>query len=61
MTLKIAHSGNPTCVLEFYEKLLIQVKSLETIGKLNTIKGHVRSTWIELSQIRSDLIRLDGE
>ena len=61
MVLPIVHGSNPIGIHEFYEKLLTHVQSLETIGKLNTIEGYVRSNLVKLPQIRSDLVRLDGE
>ena len=46
-------------ILEFYEKLLINVKSLETMSKLNQINGYVQITLDKLQPIRADLVRLD--
>ena len=46
-------------IYEFYEKLLIKVQSLETIGKLNQINGYVQITLNKLQPIRADLVRLD--
>ena len=61
MTFPIVHRSNPICICEFYEKLQTHVQSLETVRKLNAIKVYVRNTLDKLPQIRSDLVRLDGE
>ena len=61
MTFPIVHRSNPICIYEFYEKLQTHVQSLETVRKLNAIKVYVRNTLDKLPQIRSDLVRLDGE
>ena len=44
---------------KLYEKLLINVQSLETMGKLNQINGYVQITLKKLQPIRADLVRLD--
>ena len=44
---------------KFYEKLLFNVQSLETMGKLNQINGYVQITLDKLQLIRADLVRLD--
>ena len=59
--LPIVHGSNLIHIHEFYERLLTHVQSLETIEKLNTIEGYVRNTLDKLPQIRSELVRLDGE
>ena len=61
MTLQIVHGSNPISIHEFYEKLLTHVQSLETMGKLITIEKYVRNTLDSIPQIRSNLVRLDGE
>jgi len=58
--------GNPgfaelSKVHEFYEKLLTNVQTLDTMGKLDEIKGYVRMTLDKLPDIRSDLVRLDDD
>ena len=42
---------------DFYEKLLTHVQALDTMGKLNEIKGYVRMTLDKLPDIRADLVR----
>ena len=44
---------------KFYEKLLFNVQSLETMGKLNQINGYVQITLDKLQLIRADFVRLD--
>ena len=61
ITLPIVHDSNPIRIYEFYKKLLMHVQSLETIRKLKTIEGYLRNTLDKLPEIRSALVRLDGE
>ena len=49
------HNG----IQEFYEKLTISVKALETMKKLKDVKGYVRLTLDKLPGIRVELVRLD--
>ena len=42
---------------DFYEKLLFNVQSLETMGKLREVNGYVRMTIDKLPGIRGDLLR----
>ena len=44
---------------EFYKKLLINVQSLQTVGKLYQINGSVLITLDKLQPIRADLVHLD--
>ena len=46
-------------VHDFSEKLMRSVQALETMRKLNEMKGHVRNTLHKLPGIRADLVRLD--
>ena len=39
MALQIVHGGKLTCILEFYEKVLKHLQSLEIMEKRNTIKN----------------------
>ena len=61
ITLPIVHDSNPIRIHEFYKKLLMHVQSLETIRKLKAIKRYLRNTLDKLPEIRSGLVRLDGE
>ena len=46
---------------EFYETLVYNVQSLETLGKLREINGYVRTTLDKLEGIRGDLVRNDKD
>ena len=43
MSLPIINGSQPNKIHEFYEKLLFNVQSLETMGKLQEVNGYVRS------------------
>ena len=49
----------PARIHDFYEKLLFNVQSLETMGKLREVNGYVRMTIAKLPGIRRDLVRTD--
>ena len=59
MALPIITGSHPKKVREFYEKLLFNVQSLETLGKLKEINGYVRMSIDKLQGIRGDLVRTD--
>ena len=42
----------------FYDKLLFNVQSLETMGKLKDVNGHARMRLDKLEGIRGDLVRM---
>lgn len=46
---------------KFYERLLYNVQSLETMGKLSQVNGYVTLTIDKLSGIRGDLVRNDDD
>lgn len=48
---------NPREVEEFYKRLLYNVQSLETLGKLRDVAGNVRAVLDKLKGIKSDLVR----
>ena len=53
-------NGNqPRKIHQFYERLLYDVQSLETMGKLSEVNGNVALTIDKLSGIRGDLVRND--
>ena len=60
LSLRVVFKSHPNKVHDFYEKLLSSVQALETMRKLNEIKGYVRNTSDKLPEIRADLVRLDG-
>ena len=57
MNLPVITGSQPTKVHEFYKTLLFNVQSLETLGKLQDVKGNVRSVIDKLKGIKSDLVR----
>ena len=59
MTLPSISNTNVVRIHDFYERLLINVNALDTLGKLNEIIGYVRLTLEKLSGIRADLVRTD--
>ena len=58
-SLPLIKGGNAAKIQEFYEKLLISVQALESMGKLGEIKGLTRGTLDKLEGIRADLVRTD--
>ena len=52
---------NPGRICEFYEKLVTNIQTLESMGKEKEIRGYVRLTLDKLPGIRADLVRLDDE
>ena len=49
-----------TQIRNFYEKFISSVQALETMKKLNEIRGYVRNTLDKLPGIRADVVRLDA-
>ena len=62
LSLPTIHGSQPPAkVHSFYEKLVSNVQSLQTLGKLKDVNGYVRSTLDKLEGIRGDLVRTDDE
>ena len=59
MSLPAIGGTQPARIHDFYEKLLFNVQSLETMGKLREVNGYVRMTIDKLPGIRGDLVRTD--
>ena len=59
ISLPIVFGSHPNKFHDFCEKLMSSVQALETMRKLNEIKGYVRNTLDKLPGIRADLMRLD--
>ena len=59
MSVPTINGSQPNKIHEVYEKLLFNVKSLETTGKLRKVNGYVRMTIDKLPGIRGDLVRTD--
>ena len=47
--------SNPVKIYDFYEKLITNVQSLDTMGKSKLINGYVRSILDELPGIRTEI------
>ena len=57
MSLPTIMGESPREVEEFYKRLLYNVQSLETLGKLRDVAGNVRTVLDKLKGIKSDLVR----
>ena len=61
MGLPVISGTNPVRINEFYEKLVTNIQTLESMGKEKDIRGYVRLTLDKLPGIRADLVRLDED
>ena len=61
LALPHIHGSQPAKIYDLYEKLLTNVQSLETLGRLKEIAGYVQMTLDKLEGIRGDLIRTDED
>ena len=59
MGLPATTETNPTRINEFYEKLVTNIHTLESMGKKKDIRGYVTLTLDTLPGIRADLVKLD--
>ena len=59
MVLSVISETNPTRINEFYEKLVTNIQTSESMGRKKDIRGNVRLTLDKLPGIRADLVRLD--
>lgn len=57
MGLPVITSAHPKKIDEFYKKLLYNVQSLETLGRLRDVTGNVRAVLDKLKGIKADLVR----
>ena len=57
MELPVVKNANSNEIDKFYKTLLYNVQSLETLGKLERVKGMTRSVLGKLPGIKSDLVR----
>ena len=57
MGLPFITSVHPKKIDEFYKKLLYNVQSLETLGRLRDVTGNVRAVLDKLKGIKADLVR----
>ena len=61
MYLPVIRGTNAGKIHDFYTKLLFNVQSLETLGKLREVNGYVRMCLDKLEGIRGDLVRTDDD
>ena len=61
MSLQTVHGTQPWKIHEFYDKLVINVQALETMGKLIEVSGYVRLDLDKLPGIRADVVRMDDD
>ena len=59
MALPIVHGTSRVKIHEFYDNLLVHVQALDTLGKLEQVRGKVRMILDKLDGIRADLTRTD--
>ena len=59
MDLPIINGAQPAKVHEFYQALMFNVQSLETLGKLEKINDMARSVLEKLKGVKADLVRGD--
>ena len=57
MTLPVIAGTNPRQVDDFYKKLVHNVQSLETMGKLRDVTGNARAVLDKLKGFKADLVR----
>lgn len=57
MGLPVITGEGPKEINEFYKKLLFNVQSLETLGKLCEVSGNVRAVLDKLKGIKGELVR----
>ena len=61
MELPVITGTNPARICEFYEKLVTNIQTQESMGKEKEIIGYVRVTLNKLPGIRVDLLRLHDD
>ena len=59
MGLSVIRETSPTRINEFYEKLVTNIQTLESMAKKKGIRGYVRRTLDKLPGVKSALVRLD--
>ena len=57
MNLPVVSGSSPKKIQELYKVLSFNVESLETLSKLDQVKGNVRSVLDKLKGIKTDLVR----
>ncbi|XP_028408717.1 uncharacterized protein LOC114531281 [Dendronephthya gigantea] len=61
LELPCIHNANPRKIAEFSEKLSYCVQALDTMKKLEQVRGNVAMTLGKLAAIRGDLVRTDSD
>lgn len=61
MWLQVIPGTNPARICEFYETIVTNVQTLESMEKEREIRGYVRVTLDKLPGIRADLVRLNDD
>ena len=61
ISLCTIHGTQPGKIIEFFEKLVTSVQTLETMGRLREVNGYARTTLDKLPGIRADLVRTDDD
>ena len=61
MGLSVITGTNPAKICEFYEKLVTNTRTLESMGNEKTFRGYVRLTLDKLSRIRANLVTLGDD
>ena len=59
MGLSVIRETSPTRINEFYEKLVTNIQTLESMAQKKAIRGYVRRTLDKLPGVKSALVRLD--
>ena len=57
LKLPVVNGTDPKVIEDFYKKLLYNVQSLETMGRLRDVAGNVRTVLDKLKGIKADLVR----
>ena len=60
LLLTVIGRANPVQINEFYEKLMTNVQSLDTMGKLKEINGYAQTSIDKAPGIRANLERIDS-
>ena len=61
MGLSVITGTNPARIWEFYEKLVTNTQTLESMGNEKEFRGYVRLTLDKLSRIRANLVTLGDD
>ena len=59
MALLTINNTNPYKIHDSYERLIAQINTLDTMGKLREINGYMQFTLDKLCVIKDDLVRIN--